>query len=139
MKTGALHRNIFQRILGMCATKPPADDSCWSYENGQLIVDLSRAPELSSPDGAVRIEKKNNLPERVLIFKSDDGQYHALRNQCAHAKRRLDPVPSAQQVQCCSIGKSTFDYEGKVVSGMAGGDVRTYPVSLEDGKLVITL
>ena len=62
-----------------------------------------------------------------------------MRNQCAHAKRRLDPVPGAEQVQCCSVGKSKFDYEGKVISGMAGGDVRTYPLNVEDGKLVITL
>ena len=139
MKSGTLHRNIFQRILGICATKPPVDNGCWNYENGKLVVDLSRTPELSSPNGAVRIEKAGNLPDRILIFKSDDGEYHAMRNQCAHAKRRLDPVPGAEQVQCCSVGKSTYDYEGNVVSGMAGGDVRTYPVTLEDGKLVITL
>lgn len=139
MATGTLRRNIFQRIFGICATKPPADENCWTYENGRLMVDLARAPELSSDNSAIRLEKKGNLSERVLIFKSDDGQYHAIRNQCAHAKRRLDPVPGQQQVQCCSIGKSTFDYEGKLVSGMAGGDVRAYPVAVEDGKLVITV
>ncbi|MBW1798649.1 MAG: Rieske 2Fe-2S domain-containing protein [Deltaproteobacteria bacterium] len=139
MQTGILRRNIFQRIFGICATKPPADEGCWNYENGKVIVDLSRATELSKPNGAVRLEKKNDLPARVLVFKSEDGQYHAFHNQCAHAKRRLDPIPGAQQVQCCSIGKSTFDYEGKVVSGTAEGDVRTYLLVFEDGKLVITL
>ena len=139
MANETLSRNIFQRILGICATKPPVDDSCWSYENGKLTVDLSRTPELSQPNGAIRLEKTGNLPERVLVFKDTDDQYHAFRNQCPHAKRRLDPFPGTPKVQCCSIGKSTFDYDGKVLSGMAGGDVRTYPVSLEDGKLIIKL
>ena len=139
MENGTLRRNIFQRIFGICATKEPLDDGCWTYENGTVTVDLSRAPELFIQNGAIRLEKKDNLPDRLLVFKSDDGQYHALRNQCAHAKRRMDPVPGAQQVQCCSIGKSTFDYDGKVVSGMAGGDIRIYPVVLENDKLIITL
>ncbi len=139
MQTVIHRRNIFQRILGICATKPPADEGCWYFENGKVIVDLSRAPELSKPNGAVRLEKKKDFPSRVLVFKNEDGQYHAFHNQCSHAKRRLDPIPGTQNVQCCSIGKSTFDYEGKAISGTAKGDVRTYPVILEDGRLVITV
>ena len=138
MATGTLKRNIFQRLLGICATKPPADAGCWTYEGGKVIIDLARSGELAQPDGAFRLEGKN-LPARVLVFKGSDGQYHAVRNQCAHAKRRLDPVPGEAKVQCCSVGKSTYDYEGKVLSGMAGGDIRTYPVATEDGRLVITL
>jgi nitrite reductase/ring-hydroxylating ferredoxin subunit len=138
MQTEILSRNIFQRIFGICATKQPADEECWHYENGKVIVDLSRAPELSKPYGAVRLEKKD-LPSRVLVFKSEDDRYHAFNNQCSHAKRRLDPIPGTQKVQCCSIGKSTFDYEGNVVSGTGKKDVQTYPVVLEEGRLVITV
>jgi nitrite reductase/ring-hydroxylating ferredoxin subunit len=139
MQDGIHRRNIFQRIFGICATKKPEDEGCWYYENGKVIVDLSRTPELSKPKGAVRLEKTKDLPLRMLVFKSEDGRYHAFHNQCAHAKRRLDPIPGEQQVQCCSIGKSTFDYEGKVVSGTAKGNVRTYSVILEDGTLEITI
>ena len=130
-------RNIFQRLLGICATNSPADAGCWSYADGKVIIDLARAPELSAENGAIRLEEQS-LPERILVFKGNDGKYHAVRNMCAHAKRRLDPVPGAEQVQCCSVGKSTYDYQGKVISGMAGGDIRTFPVSEEEGKLVIT-
>lgn len=139
MQTEILSRNIFQRIFGICATKQPADEGCWYHENGRVIVDLSRAPELSKPNGALRLEKKKDFSSRVLVFKSEDGQYHAFHNQCSHAKRRLDPIPGKQKVQCCSIGKSTFDFGGKVVSGTAKGDVHTYPVILEEDRLVITV
>lgn len=138
MQNATLHRNIFQRILGICATKQPSDEDCWMFENGKIIVDLARAPELGRRNGAIRLEKKN-LPERVLVIQGDDGEYYAFKNRCTHGKRRLDPMPAIQQVQCCSIGKSTFDYGGKKISGPAKEDIDTYIMTVEDGKLLIAL
>ena len=135
---GTLKRNIFQRILGICATKLPSDDGCWKYEDGKVTIDLSRASELSGENGAFRLEK-NGLPERVLVFRGSDGQYHAFRNKCAHAGRRIDPVPDAEKMKCCSVGGSSYDYQGKVLSGMAKGSVLNYIVTEEEGKLVIAL
>ena len=137
MQTAALHRNIIQRLFGICATKQPSDDGCWTFQGKRVIVDLTRAPELGSPNGAIRLEKKKGLPERVIVIHGNDKIYHAFSNRCSHAGRRLDPVPGAQQVQCCSIGKSTFDYGGKRLSGSAKKPVGTRTVTLEDGKLVI--
>lgn len=138
MQNKTLHRNIFQRIFGICATKQPSDEGCWTFENGKFIVDLARATELTKQNGAIRLEKKN-LTEKVLVIRRDDGKYFAFRNCCTHGGRRLDPVPTKQQVQCCSMGKSTFDYGGKKVSGPAKGDLDTYTVTIENSKLSITL
>jgi len=137
MQTATLHRNIIQRLFGICATRQPSDESCWIFEDKKVIVDLARAPELGSPNGAIRLEKKKGLPERVIVIHGNDGTYHAFSNRCSHAGRRLDPVPGAQQVQCCSIGKSTFDYGGNRLSGSAKKSVGTYAVTVEDGRLVI--
>ena len=133
-----LHRNIFQRIFGICATQQPSDEGCWTFDNGKIVVDLARAPELAEKNEAIRLEKKN-LPERVLVIHGNDGEYHAFRNSCTHGKRRLDPIPETQQVQCCSIGKSVFDYNGKLMSGSAKDDIAIYDIVVEDGKLVITV
>lgn len=139
MQSTTLRRNIFQRLFGICATKQPSDEGCWTFKNGKIVVDLARVPELVRVNGAIRLEAKN-LPERVLVIQGDDGQYNAFQNRCTHhAKRRLDPMPGAQQVQCCSIMKSIFDYKGKYVSGPAKGDIQIYPVIVDNGKLVITL
>jgi nitrite reductase/ring-hydroxylating ferredoxin subunit len=138
MQNTTLHRNIFQRILGICATKKPSNEGCWTFDEGKIVVDLARAPELSNINGAIRLEAKK-LPERVLIIKGEDDRYYAFQNRCTHARRRLDPMPGMQQVQCCSIGKSIYDYNGKIISGLAKDDIRTYPVIVENGKLMITL
>lgn len=102
------------------------------------MVDLARVPGLSEPNRAVRLEKKG-LPHRLLLIHGDDGRYHAFKNRCTHGGRRLDPVPGTEQVQCCSIGKSTFDYSGKVLSGPAKGSIDACPVRIEDGRLEIEI
>jgi nitrite reductase/ring-hydroxylating ferredoxin subunit len=107
------------------------------YSNGQLMIDLNRVPELSNPGGAIRLEGLN-LPERILVVHGDDGQFRAFRNRCRHMGRRLDPVPGTQAVQCCSISKSTYSYEGSVVYGPAKGPVEVFAVQHANGKLVIT-
>ena len=133
-----LKRNIFQRLFGICATSKPSDEGCWSFANGTIVVNLARAPELAQPDGALRLEGKN-LPVRILVVKGDGDGWHAFKNRCAHAGRRLDPVPGTGRVQCCSVGKSTYDGNGNILSGSAKKGVETYAVTLTDGKLMIAL
>ncbi|MBI9085995.1 MAG: Rieske 2Fe-2S domain-containing protein [Desulfobacterales bacterium] len=131
-----LKRNIFQRLLGICATKKPADEGCWTFEAGTVTVDLARAPELAQPDGALRLEGKN-LPARILVVKGDGDTWHAFKNRCAHAGRRLDPVPGTGQVQCCSVGKSTYDADGNILSGSARKGIVAFPITEKEGRLKI--
>lgn len=139
MTTPTLKRNVFQRILGIPATKTPANADCWRYDDGTVTVDLTSAPELSAPWGAICLSD-DSLPERVLLFRDDEDQFHALQNKCSHAGRRLDPVPGQEAVQCCSIGKSTYNIEdGTVTSGSAKEPLKVYTVAQENGTLSITL
>ena len=131
-------RNIFQRLLGICATPMPRDGDCWSYQDGRFILDLARAPELERPGGSLRLEGKN-CPERILVIYGDDMQYHAYRNRCEHKGRRLDPIPGEDKIQCCSVGKATYDYEGKIMAGPAEGALTAYRVEMNGGKLVVTI
>lgn len=133
-----LKRGFWQRLLGKPATPLPQNPDCWSHADNRITVDLSRAPELSAPGGALRIESES-LPQRVLLIHGDDGNFHAFHNCCTHGKRRLDPVPGAETVQCCSIGKSTFTYDGKLQRGSAKEDIPIYPITVGDGKVVVEL
>jgi nitrite reductase/ring-hydroxylating ferredoxin subunit len=132
-----LKRNLLQRLFGISVTKPPGDQGCWSYAERKVILDLDRVPELRQRGGAVRLEGKN-LPERVLVIHGDDGEFHVFRNRCKHMGRRLDPVPGTRSVQCCSVGKSTYDYGGTVQYGPAKESVETLPVNRDGTKLEIT-
>jgi len=136
MKT--LERNIFQRLLGICATKKPSDPQCWTVIDGKVEIDINKAIELKNPGSAIRLESKQ-LPARLLVCHGTDDKYYAYVNKCKHMGRRMDPVPETHTIQCCSIGKSTYDYSGKLVSGSAKGSLDTFSVEKSTDKIVIRL
>jgi nitrite reductase/ring-hydroxylating ferredoxin subunit len=138
MSSAGVKRNIVQRILGIPATRPPADGGCWTYANGEIVVDLSRAPELSGLGSGVRIES-DDLPERVLLVHGVDGTYRAYRNRCGHGGRRVDPCSGEPNVQCCSVGKATYDYSGTIIEGPAKEPLVVYPVEVDGAKLKVLL
>ena len=138
MEVRTLKRSILQRLFGIPATKLPADPNCWTYAGDKLVIELDRALELAKPGGAMRVEGKN-LPERVLIVHGDDDNYYAFQNRCRHMGRRLDPVPGTATVQCCSVSKTTYAYDGKVLSGPAKAGAKPLKLEVQEGKLIIAL
>lgn len=134
-----LQRSIWQRIFGISATDKPQDESGWSYESGQLTISLDRIPELTRSGTAVRFEGKS-LPVRVLVVFGEDRQYQAFHNRCTHlGHRRLDYVPGTETVQCCSVNKSTYTFNGEKIHGPTPQPLRTYPVEVGEGKLRIRI
>ncbi len=127
---------LFKRIFGICDTRRPADDQCWIYQDKRVVIDLNRAPELSSVDGAIRLEGKG-LTQRVLVMRGKDDRFHAFVNRCAHMGRRLDPLREGHAVRCCSVMHSVYDYSGGVMSGPARKPITTLPVTQENHRLFI--
>ena len=143
LTTGALSLtgcDLSKQLLGICETKPPQDPGSWTFSNNTIEIDLSRVPELSQSGSAIRLEN-DGLPVRILVVHGDGNNFHAFKNRCTHYSggRRIDPVPGKPLIRCCSIGKATFDYEGKVISGPAKGPLPKYPVEIKEDKLYITL
>ncbi len=137
MTVKKLNRTFFQRALGRPATELPENNNFWSINDGKITLDLSQAPVLTKPAGAVRVE--GNLPVKVLVVHGEDGQYRAYENKCTHLGRHIDPVPGTETVQCCSLNCATFDHDGNKIAGPAKKPLNTYPVKVEDGKLVIEI
>ena len=80
------------------------------------------------------------LPCRVLVVRGDDDVFRAFQNRCTHlGHRRLDPVPGTNYVQCCSVGRSTYDPEGKNIFGPAPGPIISYRTELAGDRLVVTV
>jgi nitrite reductase/ring-hydroxylating ferredoxin subunit len=129
---------ILRRIFGICETKPPENPDCWNYSSGKVEIELSKVPKLNEKNSAIRLEGKG-LPNRLLVVHGDDDVYHVFENKCTHFGRRLDPLPGKRLIQCCSIGKSTFDYTGANVSGSAKEPTRLFPVEKQNGVLIIKL
>lgn len=130
--------NFFKRLFGICETPIPADPRAWTIENGSLRIDLSRTPELKASGRGVRLEGKGLQP-RLMVFCGDDGKYHAIANRCTHMGRRIDPVAGSGTIQCCSVSKSTFTYDGRPVGGAAKAPLETFAVTRNGQTLTISL
>ncbi|MFH1434423.1 MAG: Rieske 2Fe-2S domain-containing protein [Pseudomonadota bacterium] len=130
--------SILKRIFGICVTRLPADGSCWKMSDGKIVVDLEKAPELGRPGGAIRIEQ-SGMDNRILLFLGDDGGYHAFLNKCACSGWRIDPQPGTSTVQCCTLAKSTYSYDGKVLSGPAKEPAQVFPVTKDGNKITISI
>jgi len=134
--TGRTELTFFDRLLGRPLTQPPTIEQAWSYSDGKLTLELAKLPEIESLGSAVRVEG-DVLPEPVLVVLGDDGNFYSFLNACTHAGRMIDPVAGSMTLECCSISKSTYDYEGKVISGPAEETLRSFPLSTDGNQLVI--
>ena len=123
-------------ILGICET-PPLDAGLWTVEGNQVTIRLGEATALAPAGGAARLEG-NGLASSVLVVHTGD-HYLAFENRCTHGGRRLDPVAGREELRCCSVHHSRFDYEGNKVFGPAEGSLKRYAVEKRGGELVVIL
>lgn len=129
---------FFSRLLGRCATPLLEDASAWRIAEGTLELDLAKVRALETPGAAIRIEG-DGLPERILVVHGTDDAFHAFPNRCKHAGRRMDPLPGSPQIECCSVGRSTYDYTGHRLSGSAEEDLDALEVTRAGETLKIAL
>jgi cytochrome b6-f complex iron-sulfur subunit len=133
----AFFTSFLKALLGICET-PPLDPDLWMPEGNQVTIRLGEAATLAPVGGAVRLEGKG-LTSRILIVHADSDEYLAFENRCTHVGRKLDPVEGKQEIRCCSISHSRFDYQGNKLSGLAKDPLKKYPVEKRDEELVVTL
>jgi len=129
---------FLKRIFGISETRTPSDDACWEYASQEIRLDLNRAPELGRPGSALRLEGKG-LPVRTLVVHGKDGDFHAFANRCTHMGRRIDILPGTDRIECCSISKSTFNYDGEPMGGAARKHLRVFSVAASGKELKIAL
>ncbi len=129
--------SIFKAVLGICETKP-LGSNLWSLEGSKVQVKLSQMPEPLPKGGAVYL-RGGGLSKPVLLLRTEDDRYLAFEDRCTHFGRKIDPVPGEAKLRCCSLFHSTYDLEGKNISGAAKMPITRYAVEQSDGDLVITL
>jgi nitrite reductase/ring-hydroxylating ferredoxin subunit len=127
-----------KRIFGISETPPPGTDAGWKVANQAIKIDLNQMPEIAHPGSAVRLEGKG-LPVRILVVHGNDGDFHAFANRCTHMGRRIDILPGTDRIECCSVSKSTFDYNGRPLGGAAKKPLQVFDITVSDAELTINL
>ncbi len=72
----------------------------------------------------------------ICVYRFDENNYEALWMQCTHQGTELQVF--GDKLQCPAHG-SEFDNHGKVENGPADNRLRTFPVTIADSQLKISL
>lgn len=103
--------------------------------DGSLIVDTTPFPELEKPGGAVLVSTGPN-GDALLLVRSGPGAFHALSPVCTHLGCEVRPTRFGFRCPCHG---SSFDFDGKVVSGPANEPLSAYPVRVEGTRVEIVI
>jgi cytochrome b6-f complex iron-sulfur subunit len=106
-----------------------------SITDGRVRLLLAEHPELSRPDGALKI-----LPEGatnpLYVLRLDGDQFAVLSPICTHQGCTVD-IQGPRLV--CPCHGSTYDREGRVLKGPAPRSLTRLGATLSDGALIIEL
>ncbi|PUE48894.1 naphthalene 1,2-dioxygenase [Limnohabitans sp. 2KL-1] len=76
----------------------------------------------------------------IAVFKLEDGGVHAINNLCSHGNAKLcDGFVEGHMVEC-PFHQALFDVrDGTVSCGPATEPVKSWPVKIENGRVLLDL
>jgi len=77
-------------------------------------------------------------PWKVIVARIG-GVYHALNNRCSHAASPLDGGRMRGAMMACPLHGARFDLASGKCVGAAYPAIRTFPVSIENGRIVVAV
>ncbi|GEP98556.1 Rieske (2Fe-2S) protein [Chitinophaga cymbidii] len=118
--------------------------SATHYINGMLGKDgitIDKSAFLTGKSGSPAyrsfvIVRNEALQYPICVYRFSDDRFSALWMRCTHQGAELQA--SGASLQCPAHG-SEFSNTGKVTSGPADNDLRTFPVSINNNQLFIDL
>jgi Rieske Fe-S protein len=117
---------------------PPVPENAYEMTEGGLMMDIQKIPELTSVGGSVKLELADR-ELKIIVAKTGENTFVALRDQCTHGGRELEFNPDQSVFRCVSFGHSKFDQEGIVVKGPAKANLDVFETTLIENELQIDL
>lgn len=105
---------------------------------GRRAVDLGNS-EMLAPGTALLIESETSgHPEAIGLFRSDNGDYFALDDECPHEVASLSEGWIEGEEIECPLHSSRFGlHNGKVLCLSATRDARTHRVEVANGRVLL--
>lgn len=100
-----------------------------------VAIRLEKTPKLQKTNGwmIIKIEDKN-----VMFIRDGEDSIRAFNPECTHQNCLVGYNPETGHIEC-SCHKSSYDLEGKVLSGPAPRALTVYPAKLSEGRIIVTL
>jgi nitrite reductase/ring-hydroxylating ferredoxin subunit len=106
-----------------------------SIVDSDMVVPLS-AFENKKGFKRYMVLQNDILQYPICVYRNDDGKYEALLMKCTHQGTELQVF--GDKLQCPAHG-SEFNRHGKVENGPANASLRTFPVTITNDQLLISL
>jgi Rieske Fe-S protein len=100
---------------------------------GRARLLLRDYPQIARPGGHL-IAQPEGATSPIFIFHFEGGEYRALSSVCTHLGCIVEV---AGEELVCPCHGSTFERTGAVVRGPASRNLREYPLTLEEGGILV--
>jgi cytochrome b6-f complex iron-sulfur subunit len=131
--------------LSGCATftkvghTPAIEPAAYALGSAEtLTVTLDKTPTLADAGSAVKIMDPA-LPEPLILVHVEGERYVAASLRCTHRGVELEYREEEQTLRCASLGHSEFALDGRRLGGPASRPLKTYPASVANGVLTVSL
>lgn len=121
-----------------CCFTPELEPESLVIDESSLTIDLAKALSLNEVGNAVYIVNPDRQIQ-IIIVRAAKNDYVALSRLCTHGNQVISYNRKRNILQCNSYNHSIFDLSGEIVKGPAEIPLKSYPVTLADGKLTVTL
>lgn len=133
---GCMSGGVMVSLLESCGTSKMATGN---IEGSDLVVplndfEINKNGRVSYKNYLVLNNDKLNYP--ICVFRFDENKYEALLMKCTHQGAELQVF--GDKLQCPAHG-SEFTNKGKVESGPANTPLRSFPVTITNKQLKISL
>ena len=96
---------------------------------------IPQIPSLSKTGGSATVKLAG---QEIILIRSSDSEIRGLNAKCTHQNCPLKYTAKTKTLDCSCHG-SSFDLSGKVLKGPATKNLKTYPASLKDGRIIISV
>jgi nitrite reductase/ring-hydroxylating ferredoxin subunit len=121
----------------VCITPALESDSV-TLTDQAITIDLAKAPSLSVV-GSAAFHSDPAKDLQIIVIRPRDREYRALSRLCTHAHQVLSYNHLRSVLQCNGFNHSIFTLDGLPLKGPASDPLKTFPVTLKNNLLVISL
>ena len=130
---GCLSGGLIVSLLESCSSTKMITAS---IIDSDMIVPLTAFDTKKAAKKRYLVLQNDILQYPICVYRNDDGKYEALFMKCTHQGTELQVF--GDKLQCPAHG-SEFNSHGKVENGPANASLRTFPVTITNDQLLISL
>ena len=128
---------VLPALCGVCQGAQSAMIALPAMANNTIVIPLGDFPELAEVGGSI-VGKASGYANPIVIARVDAGTFAALDAQCTHMQCTV--TYNALNITFdCPCHHSSYEMDGRVISGPAVRPLPTFTASSDSTSLTITL